>query len=53
MELHVYYSRESYESAIESINSGLIVWVEEGEIVEWYNGDRHTGPVPVAYEFRW
>jgi len=53
MELHVFYDRRSYEHAIESMPSGLIVWVEERELVEWFDGDRHTGPVPVAYEFRW
>ena len=52
MELHVFYDRRSYENGIESIPTGLIVWVEGGEIVEWFNGERRTGPLPVAYEFR-
>lgn len=51
MELHVFYDRRSYENAIDTTDTGLLVWIEAGEIVEWYNGERRTGPLPVDYCF--
>ena len=53
MELHVFYDRRSYENAIDTTDTGLLVWIEAGEIVEWYNGERRTGSLPVEYEFSW
>jgi hypothetical protein len=53
MELHVFYDRRSYENGIDTIPTGLIVWVENREIVEWYNGERRTGSLPIDYEFNW
>jgi hypothetical protein len=53
MEMHIYYNRRSYEDAIETVPTGLLVWVEAGVIVEWFNGERRTGPLPVDYEFSW
>ena len=53
MEMHIFYDRRSYENAILEIPTGLIVWVEWGEVIEWFNGERRTCPLPIDYCFSW
>lgn len=44
--LYIYETTEKYEAAIDRLDEGLLVNAESGE---WYDGDRHTTPIPVYY----
>lgn len=44
--LYIYATTEQYEAAICRLNEGVLVSAENGE---WYDGDRHTTPLPVHY----
>ena len=44
--LYIYETTEKYEAAIDRLDEGLLVNALNGE---WYDGDRHTTPIPVYY----
>jgi hypothetical protein len=44
--LYIYATTEKYETAINRLNEGVMLNAETGE---WYDGDRHTTPMPVYY----